>query len=354
MAYFKTNVLDNQIKALPTIASASGSVANFTTDKAENLVDCEVAIVATGGGGTPTTPIAINGFSACNLVACGINLCDEVFETGDISFATGGNITGASWIRTTNYVPIVGGLTIYVKSELNINMFFYDSNKVYLGNNSEGLRPNIKNTVITISNNARYFRIATNQTPYNHDISINYPSTDTQYHAYNGTTETISFGQTIYGGVLNVGTGVLRVTHKCVQLTQAYVLSGSYLGSIIYNVTRPETSDADFTKAYICNRLQYVGETLANFTYGTCIAYSNSSFNLWIKNGAFADLAEATQWLVDNPTYICYELATPQTIQLSAQEIATIANSENNIWADTGDIEVKFVLSVGSYVNQNV
>ena len=46
MAYFPTNVLDNQIKALPTIASASGSVATFTTDKAENLVDCVAEISA--------------------------------------------------------------------------------------------------------------------------------------------------------------------------------------------------------------------------------------------------------------------------------------------------------------------
>ena len=236
MAYFHTTVLDEQIKALPTVDTASGSVATFDTDKAENLINLEVAITATGGGGTPVSPIAINGFSACNL-------------------------------------------------------------------------------------------------------------------SVNGTTETIPFGQTVYGGRLNVGSGVLTVTHKCVQLTQAYVLSGAYLGSIIYNVSHTETSDANFTKAYICNRLQYVGKTLNNFTYGTCIAYSNSSFNLWIKNGAFADLAEATQWLNDNPTYICFELATATTIQLDSKQIQAIIGN-NNIYADTGDIiDLKFVLSVGKAIS---
>ena len=40
MAYFHTNVLDNQIKALPTVDTASGSVATFDTDLTENLIEC--------------------------------------------------------------------------------------------------------------------------------------------------------------------------------------------------------------------------------------------------------------------------------------------------------------------------
>lgn len=39
MAYFHTTVLDNQIKALPTVDTASGSVATFETDLTERLAD---------------------------------------------------------------------------------------------------------------------------------------------------------------------------------------------------------------------------------------------------------------------------------------------------------------------------
>ena len=46
MAMFHTEVLDNQIKALSTIDTASGSIATFTTDKAERLVECNVEISA--------------------------------------------------------------------------------------------------------------------------------------------------------------------------------------------------------------------------------------------------------------------------------------------------------------------
>ena len=240
MAYFPTNVLDNQIKALPTIATASGSIATFTTDKAENLVDCEVAIVATGGGGTPTTPIAINGFSACNL-------------------------------------------------------------------------------------------------------------------SVNGTTETIPFGQTVYGGRLNVGSGVLTVTHGCVDL-------GSLSWRIGYDVNRFITSD-------LIGLIQPPtdNDTVADVK---CSIYSPISINNMINNSPNNTIAVATSSNLSvldtryssetdfktamNGIIAVYELATPITIQLDSKQIQTIANSENNIWSDTGDISVQFILSVGSYVNQNV
>lgn len=44
MAYFHTTVLDNQIKALPTVSTASGSIATFDTDMTENLNSCNIAV----------------------------------------------------------------------------------------------------------------------------------------------------------------------------------------------------------------------------------------------------------------------------------------------------------------------
>ena len=44
MTYFHTNVLDTQIKELPTVSTASGSIATFDTDMTENLVEvvCDI------------------------------------------------------------------------------------------------------------------------------------------------------------------------------------------------------------------------------------------------------------------------------------------------------------------------
>lgn len=41
-----------------------------------------------------------------------------------------------------------------------------------------------------------------------------------------------------------------------------------------------------------------------------------------------------------NGIYVCYELATPTTVQLSATEVERLIG-QNNIWADTGDVTVE-------------
>ena len=248
MAMFHTEVLDKQIKALPTIATASGSIATFTTDKAENLVECEVQIVAVqSGSGTPspTNPRAISGYSACNL---------------------------------------------------------------------------------------------------------SHSDADTS----NPTVYNIPFGQTIYGGVLNVGSGVLTVTHGYKDLgtltwnslsrdrwnstdimsVVKTPLSNSRVANILCEIYTAESADTVY--------LQNVG--IAVQTTGDLTLYDT---NLVGKTQS-----EVTTYLTGHK--LIYELATPTTIQLDSKTIQTIANSENNIWSDTGDISVQFILSVGSYVNQNV
>ena len=73
MAYFHTNVLDPQIKALPTVSTASGSVATFDTDMTENLISCVSYINATQASGTPTpdNPLLITGYNNCALTVNG-------------------------------------------------------------------------------------------------------------------------------------------------------------------------------------------------------------------------------------------------------------------------------------------
>ena len=75
-----------------------------------------------------------------------------------------------------------------------------------------------------------FYCAATYGTTYNNDLSINYPATDTTYHAYNGSTVTIAFGQTVYGGVLDVTRGKLK---PCIEYPSynGETLSGRWLSS---------------------------------------------------------------------------------------------------------------------------
>lgn len=165
------------------------------------------------------------------------------------------------------------------------------------------------------------------------DVTVTVASTS----GGSGEDTTVSLGRTVYGGTLDVTTGELTVTKAYKNLTTARNISGTYQGSIIYNVGSPETSDADFSKPFICNSLKYVGDNpySADWKYGACINANSSSFNLWIKDGAFVDVADATTYLGTHPTEICYYLATPQTFNLTKEQIQTLLG-QNYVSHDGG------------------
>ena len=172
-------------------------------------------------------------------------------------------------------------------------------------------------------------------------IGLQKSVTTDDYVPFRKNRYTTDLGQTVYGGTLDVVSGVLTVDRVCKTLTTARNLSGAYAGSIIYNRSSAETTDADFTKPFICNGLEYVGNQMSAFRFGTCINALGTSFNLWIKDGAFADLSEATAWLQANTTQICYYLAEPQTYTLTAQQVALLMGT-NNVWSDSGEVTLEF------------
>ena len=248
MAYFETKVLDNQIKALPTIKAISNTpIATFTTDIAERLVSCVVAVTATGGGGTPVSPIAINGFSACNL-------------------------------------------------------------------------------------------------------------------SVNGTTHTINFGQTVYGGSLDVITGKLTITQKYFSYTEV-LYYGTY-GSDNANLYYMAISDYNTQKIKNLSNSTYSGNLTSNMlskiSTTTVSAMKNNEIRtqgnnapqyFYFRADDFSDLTALNTFLTNNPLQVVAELETPTTIQLSSEEVQAIVGN-NNIYSDTGDIiDLKYQVTVGQAIS---
>ena len=363
MAYVKTNVLDNQIKALPTIASASGSIATFTTDKAERLVDCEVQIVATGGGGTPTTPIAINGFSQAVVNLSEKNLFDKskyMNLTTDYDYISSGGVQ-----YKCKKIYLAKGLTVTVSQSASttssVVLLMHNVPQVNASGYFDLRTAGGSKTFTTSEEGCLYIGVyGSNDTDCNArlnecNVQIEKGNQATTYEAYNGNTYNIPFGQTIYGGVLNVGSGVLRVTHRYVDLSTL---------TWIYNSSATAFYSADDIGEYrgvgnlgLCEIYTVVDNVsaisnLPATNYIICGYTSTSNHRLYVRNTDYTDETAFTNSM--SGKYFAYRLATSTEIQLDSTAIQTIANSENNIWSDTGDISVQFVLSVGSYVNQNV
>jgi hypothetical protein len=142
----------------------------------------------------------------------------------------------------------------------------------------------------------------------------------------------VDFGQTVYGGHLNVTTGELTITHK-------YQRGGFSRKSVDSSNKLWYCGDLSDSKEYASveapNAISnmFVGKSLEN-----CRA-DNSGFTLFPKQlyiAGYVGNESALDALLSN-LEIAYELATPFDIDLTPTEVRTLLNA-NNIYADTGNI----------------
>lgn len=160
----------------------------------------------------------ITGWTGAQVVRTGINLWDEELEGGSINITNGENTPNSKTTRSKNYISVIPGTSYYMLLPW-VYIFWYDINKNYIQYVENGVTEDgaIHGKTIVAPNNAYYMRFrcsGTYGTTYNHDISINYPSTDHDYHAYTGNTYPISWeteAGTVYGGTLDVVSGELVV-----------------------------------------------------------------------------------------------------------------------------------------------
>ena len=282
----------------------------------------------------------ISGHTSAVVTRTGFNVWDEEWENGSINDNTGENATG-SGIRSTNYISVVPNATyyFYVGNGSAMRVFFYGKDKTYLSRIDTG------STTFTVPTNAYYMRFRSFNaygTTYNHDISINYPSTDTAYHAYTGEEYEIDLDGTRYGGTLDVTTGVLTVDRAYVTLTGEESWSYSsgtktfYASDVAPGIDRQAYANA-FTG--ISNKFEaYPGSPIwSQITDKYYVGYlsdSNDGLRFSIPGH---DTVDSTVTSLINGTTVCYKLATPTTIQLTPQEVTTLLG-QNNIFADCGDI----------------
>ena len=252
-----------------TITVGPADICTFETTLPEPLQSVIVDIEATGGNGTPDNPNPINGYSAVNLTACGVNLWDEEWEVGTFIGAT---------LNSKNFIKVAPSISIYLKTTYAIVIVQYDVNKTEL---LRTVRPS--NSVYTLGDSTEYIKFYLSSdygTTYNNDISINYPATDTEYHAFDGGVDTIAFGQTVYGGVLDVTRGKLK---PCIEYPSydGETLSGRWLSSEATYVegTTPPTGS----------------QVVSLDDYGTDIDLTPEVISAVVgENNVFADCGETT------------------------------------------------------------
>lgn len=296
----------------------------------------------------------ISGWTGANVTRAGKNLLIEGYTYGNIDNSGEDRGTSQNYIRTVNYTPIRPSTTYYVhvnytpQNYTQLYRLEYDANKTLL-NRIQLINGNTQTEFVrsfTTTDKTAYIRFfyysGTTFTTYENlkiwltldEVTDYEPSAATVYPV------TWSEAGTVYSGEVDIVSGELTVTHRMANMGD---ISWNYISSsdIFYaNVTTKKaglknvisslyaTSDSTGAAANIGE-----GEIRGMATVSQ-IAFRDSRFPK--QSGVIAEL-DGVQML--------YELATPQTYQLTPTQVLTLLGV-NNVWSDTGNITLEYPFRV--------
>lgn len=160
---------------------------------------------------------------------------------------------------------------------------------------------------------------------------------------------------TVYGGTLTInedGTGELVVDRAEIELSENwYWFVGNTQPSgltVCTTTTFPEhiVQNYDYisntfkkaNRPYVAN-MQYLDFLLSNTGTSAYFCFKNETGGTAQE---FKDFIVA-QRTAGTPIQVVYELATPVTYQLTDLEVIKTLKGVNNVWADTGDVEVTYL-----------
>ena len=349
---------DEIVNILPT-GNASGSIANFNTSLALPM-EIVADVNASGGGGTPATPIPIVGVSAVNVYQTsnygqyfgGLAKGTYAFvDLGSLTWSTGAtsqsgkfrfianipnlklntSATSKPNIISPNYNAIspndafncVKGVTCSTSDTLII---------IYDDTYASGNIPNFTNAMQGVY---AIFELTNAVTP---TITPEQFATLCTAFGINGTTQIINLGGTYYGGQVEIdknGHRRFKVTHNIVDLS-----------TLNWNVDLANRSRSDTLRQDIAIPPQTEEPN--------CIAekYIGIKANSTLTSGHFAILPNVGTLIfyrdgTETPTgNFVYEIAEPYYIDITDGEPINSLVGVNNVYNDSGNTEVTYKKSI--------
>ena len=172
---------------------------------------------------------------------------------------------------------------------------------------------------------------------------------------YQCQTVTIDLGGTIYGGTLDVTTGVLTVDRGYVEYDgssdETWELYGS--GSASAYSMKIIHENVFFNANAPTIQTNYLTPTVSSARWADFDAFiSTQSGNVFVAGIRTITTVDAWKtYIAQNPLQVVYDFATPQTIQLTEQEVRTLLGT-NNIWSDAGAVDVIYRADTKLYIEK--
>ena len=175
------------------------------------------------------------------------------------------------------------------------------------------------------------------------------------WEPYQGTSVTVQLGQTVYGGSLGVVSGVVTVTEALRtfgsnDLFRTWGVNNRKVGitGFYLYVSSPDISVFKICDSLPVNNAIWGGQNIGiwnnttnpNSTY-YMLCFDNSSLGILDTDSDQTAVDKLSAFLANSPVSVCYELATPQTIQLTAHQIEMLMRN-NTVWSDAGVVTLNY------------
>ena len=362
---------------LPTETTLKADIANFP-DGADSVP--MLSLIA------DIDPIQdLHGQDAPYPAGGGKNKLDStIVTTGKYIRGSDGNvITSSDWVCSEEYSEIAPSTEYAIVKTSNSSSVagyaLYDSDKNYIDGSAY---TNATRIVFTTPANAKYIRASWRNTAPNPTMVALSSVADDTYSPYsnicpisgrtevntshsgadtsNPTVITTQLGQTVYGGTLDVVTGELVIDHaevdmgdlnwelsnngKYYKASLQGVADGSGASGMTdtvssiypYSISGSGIYSGAVDKCYNINS-GYIGQVYGGYIYARDSDYAT---------------AQAFTTAMDGQSVV-YKLATPITVQLTPTEVKTLLG-ENNVWADSGDVEVTYKADIQKYIDKQI
>jgi hypothetical protein len=263
-------------------------------------------------------------------------------------------------------LPVVSGqtYTVYTSGEQVDGVYLFskehDAAAVNIGAITSA------RTFTVEANTQYYFRAANNEYAanlrsllVNGKVQLELGSTATDYEPYAGETIPISWeteAGTVYGGTLDVTTGVLtvnRVIFNGENKTWSRNTSGAYA---TFNTTFPPQYTIDLTKPVICDTYKGIvpisGSAFRSADYDKCVNITTSG-NIMLQDSTYSSLDDFIAAGMTNINVILY-LSSPRSYQLDPVTITSLL-AENNLWHDAnGSVSATYRADTTLYINEKL
>ena len=316
----------------------AGDLIHITDAAEAPLKSLSITLTPTQSGTgdpSPTNIRPISGVDSVVVSRTGKNLCD-------LSALAKGYYTDADFTITQATSAVFRSYKIYLKAGTYTFWFAKNVNVIRaIYDGSMKTNPATDVNTLTITATADGFvgiswRDTTSSTTNWDDttpIQLEAGSVATEYESF-GQTYSVSLPQTVYSGVVDVTGGTVTFTHAEIVLdgTEGW----GYQDGMFY--TGGKHASIAYPDGY-CDTYKVV-KSYAAMQSGDFVISSTTTV-IRVKDSRYTDAASFQANIAQNPVKFIWQLATPQVIQLTPQEITTLLN-ENYIWANSGTLALTY------------